>query len=181
MQKLHTYRKPSSWSPGKSFLIYTLWFTLGSPLLSCRFLPGSYWRILLLKIFGSRISWTSYVKPGLRVKFPWRLIVGSYCWLGEDVWIDNLSIVTLRDNVCISQGAYLCTGNHNFKSSSFDLKVEPIFIDSESWIAARSVLAPGTSIGFASVVSLGSVVSGSVPPYSIVRGNPALIIKDRRE
>ena len=32
---------------------------------------------------------------------PWRLIIGNYCWIGEDTWIDNISFVTLKDNICI--------------------------------------------------------------------------------
>lgn len=181
MQNLRDYCVPPHWSVGRPWPIYVLWFFLGSPFLACRFLPGSTWRIYLLKLFGSRICSTCRLKPVLRVKFPWRLRVGSYCWLGEDVWIDNLAVVTFGDNVCISQGVYICTGNHDFKSSSFDLNVRTVSVDSDAWVAARSVIAPGTSVGFAAVIGLGSVVNGSVPSFAVMRGNPAIFIKDRRQ
>ena len=178
MQRLDQYRVPRSWDPGHPFLC-CIWFLFGSPLLSNRFLPGSFWRIYLLRIFGSKIRPKCRIKPGLRVKFPWRLRIGYACWLGEDVWIDNLADVELGDRVCISQGAYLCTGNHDFRSLGFDLLLGPIFIESDVWIAAFSILSPGTHVCCSAVVALGSVVSGRIPPAAIVRGNPAVLVGQR--
>lgn len=178
MQRLDEYRVPSSWDPGHPVLC-SIWFLLGSPLLSNRFLPGSYWRILLLRFFGSKISPKCRIKPGLRIKYPWRLRVGYACWLGENVWIDNVADVQLGDRVCISQGAYLCTGNHDFCSPGFDLLLGPIIIESDVWIAAGSILSPGTKVCSGAVVALGSVVSGKVPPAAIVRGNPAVLVGHR--
>jgi putative colanic acid biosynthesis acetyltransferase WcaF len=181
IQQLDRYRTPSDWHPGAPVLLRTLWFCLGTPLLSARWLPGSAWRVVVLRAFGARIGHGCRLKPGLRVKFPWRLVVGDACWLAEDAWIDNLASVTLGDRVCLSQSVYLCTGNHDFRSSGFDLMLGPITIDSDAWIAARSVLAPGTRIGNGAVVALGAVVSGAVPPGTIVRGNPAVVVGQRRQ
>lgn len=180
VQNLALYKIPPSYSPGASILFQSIWFCLGSPLVAARWLPGSAWRVLLMRAFGARIGSGCRIKPGLRVKFPWRLRVGHSCWLGEDAWLDNLALITLGDRVCISQGVYLCTGNHDFHSPSFDLLLGPITIGNDAWIAARSVLAPGTQIGTGAVVALGSAVSGSVPAGAIVRGNPALVVKQRR-
>jgi putative colanic acid biosynthesis acetyltransferase WcaF len=105
--------------------------------------------------------------------------VGEACWLAEDAWLDNLATIRFGDRVCISQGAYICTGNHNIRSPGFDLRLGPITIGSDAWIAARAVLAPGTRVGAGAVVALGAVVSGIVPPGAIVRGNPALVVGQR--
>ena len=156
-----------------------LWFCIGSPLLAVRWLPGSAWRVLMLRAFGARIGSGCRIKPGLRVKFPWRLQVGQTCWLAEDAWIDNLAMVRIGDRVCLSQSAYLCTGNHDFRLPGFDLRLGPITIGSDVWIAARAVLAPGCRIGPGAVVALGAVVSGTVPSGVIVRGNPAVVVADR--
>jgi putative colanic acid biosynthesis acetyltransferase WcaF len=152
---------------------------MGSPIIACRWLPGSAWRVVLLRCFGALIGPNCRIKPGLRVKFPWRLEVGNGCWLGEDAWIDNLALVTLGDRVCISQGVYLCTGNHDYRSKDFRLRLGQIYIGSDVWIAARAVLAPGSHIGSGAIVSLGAVVNGTVPAGMIVRGNPALIVGRR--
>ncbi|MEE2695827.1 MAG: WcaF family extracellular polysaccharide biosynthesis acetyltransferase [Cyanobacteriota bacterium] len=178
-QRLDRYRTPSNWHPGAPVPQQVIWFCLGSPLLSARWLPGSAWRVLLLRVFGARIGSGCRIKPGLRVKFPWRLLVGEACWLAEDAWLDNLAPITLGDRVCISQGAYLCTGNHDFRSPGFELRLGPITIGSNAWIAACAVLAPGTNVGPGAVVALGAVVSGTVEPGSIVRGNPAVVVGHR--
>lgn len=175
LQNLAAYRTPPDWHPGAPLSLQIFWFCLGSPLLAARWLPGSVWRVGLLRMFGSRIGRGCRIKPGLRVKFPWRLVVGEACWLAEDAWLDNLAPITLGDRVCISQGAYLCTGNHNFRSPGFDLRLGSITIGSDAWIAARAVIAPGTKIGPGAVVALGAVVSGVVEPSSIMRGNPAVL------
>lgn len=179
IQNLAAYRTPPTWTPGAPWLIQTLWFCAGAPLLAARWLPGSAWRVLLLRCFGARVGSGCRIKPGLRVKFPWRLLLGEACWLAEDAWLDNLATITVGDRVCISQGTYLCTGNHDFRSSGFDLRLGPIHIAADVWIAARAVLAPGTEIGPGAVVGLGAVVSGSVPAGAIVRGNPAAVVGQR--
>ena len=178
-QRLDQYRLPASWHPGAPWLIQFLWFCFGAPLLSSRWLPGSAWRVWLLCAFGAHIGSGCCIKPGFRVKFPWRLRVGKSCWLAEDAWLDNLAPITLGDRVCLSQGVYLCTGNHNFRSSSFDLVVGSINIGADAWIAARAVLAPGTDIGPGAVVALGALVSGSIQAGVIVRGNPAVVVGKR--
>lgn len=179
IQDLGRYRKPPGWHPGAPFFLQAVWFSFGSPLLGARWLPGSAWRVLLLRVFGARIGACCRIKPGIRVKFPWRLKVGQDCWLGEDAWIDNLANVSLGDRVCVSQGAYLCTGNHDFRNLNFSLRLGAITVGSDAWIAARAVLAPGSTIGCGAVVALGAVVSGAVPSGVIVRGNPAVVVGDR--
>lgn len=179
LQNLANYRTPLNWHPGAPRIVQTLWFCLGAPLVAARWLPGSAWRGCLLRAFGTRIGRGCRFKPGLRVKFPWRLEVGDACWLAEDAWLDNLAPITLGDRVCISQGAFLCTGNHNFRSPGFDLRLGPIAIGADAWIAAQVVIAPGTRVGPGAVVALGAVVSGSVPPGVIVRGNPAVVVAQR--
>lgn len=179
IQDLGSYRTPPDWSPGASLPRQLLWFVLGAPLLACRWLPGSAWRVLLLRRFGARLAGGCRIKPGLRVKFPWRLVIGQHCWLGEDAWIDNLAAVSLGDRVCLSQGVYLCTGNHNFRSTGFDLQLGEIHIGPDVWIAARAVVAPGTTIAQGAVVGLGAVVAGQVPEAAIMKGNPAIAVGRR--
>lgn len=180
-QNLASYRTPPDWHPGSNWLKQTLWFCVGAPFLAARWLPGSAWRVVLLRSFGARLGPGCRLKPGLRVKFPWRLEVGEHCWLAEEAWIDNLASVRIGDRVCLSQGVYLCTGNHDFRSPGFELRLGPITVGSDAWIAARAVLAPGTTIGAGAMVALGAVVSGTVAPGAIVRGNPATVVGERSQ
>jgi putative colanic acid biosynthesis acetyltransferase WcaF len=168
-QELATYRPPPEWHAGAPWAVQAFWVLLGTPLMASE-LPGSAWRRALLRAFGARIGRGGRIKPRLRVKFPWRLTLGDDCWLGEAVWIDNLAPVCIGDRVCISQGAYLCTGNHDYSSPGFDLRLGTITIDDDAWIAAMAIVAPGTHVSAGAVVGLGAVVAGVVAPGSIIRG-----------
>jgi len=117
-----------SYRPGRSRFWQALWFFLGLPLLRCALIPSSSFRAALLRLFGAQIGRGAVIKPGLRVKYPWLFTAGDHCWLGEDAWIDNLAPVSLGANVCISQGAYLCTGNHDWRDPAFRLSVLPIHL-----------------------------------------------------
>lgn len=174
IQDLRGYRPGADWHPGAPLVVQIGWRLLGRPLLASQ-LPGTPWRKALLRLFGARLGRGGRLKPQLQITFPWRLVVGDDCWLGEQLWIDNLAPVHLGDRVCLSQGAFLCTGNHDYRSPSFALRIAPIQIEADAWIAARAVLAPGTAVGAGAVVGLAAVVSGAVPAGAILQGNPAAI------
>jgi len=166
---------------GVSFLRQAAWYFFGAPLVRCYWMPLSGCKALLLKIFGARIGKNVRVKPGVRVKFPWKLEIGDHCWIGEDVWIDNLARVKIGNDACISQGVYLCTGNYDWSDPAFALKISPIIIEDQSWIAARSVVGPGVTVKQGAVLTLGSVATGDLEPMKIYSGNPAQVVKDRNE
>ena len=122
-------------------------------------MPGTIWRKFILILFGAKLGKSIRLSPGIKIKMPWRLTVGDFSWIGEDVWIDNLSTVKIGDNVCISQGVYFCTGNHNYKKISFNLICKSIIIDSESWVGSKVIIGPGNKIGKGSVIKMGSIIT----------------------
>lgn len=176
-QQLSQFRRNDSYS--LSYRIrFAFWFFSGRPLLASIF-PGTLWRKQVLRLFGANIGSGGRLKPRLHITCPWNLVIGSHCWIGESSWIDNLAPVVIGDNVCLSQGAYLCTGNHDYRSISFNLRLGPILIEDEVWIGARAIVAPGSHICSGAVIAIGAVVSKKVPAGVIVRGNPAQIIGSR--
>lgn len=163
---------------GAPRVVESLWLAANGLLLSS-WLPGSGWRVLLLRAFGAKLGHRVVIKPYVQVKFPWRLSVGDHCWVGEHVWIDNLVHVNIGNHVCISQGAYLCTGSHDWSSENFDLIVKPITVASQVWIGAKSMVAPGCQISEGAVLALGSVATGCLEPWMVHSGSPARPIKPR--
>jgi putative colanic acid biosynthesis acetyltransferase WcaF len=157
-----------------------VWFLLGCPLLKSGVIPFSGFRVWLLRLFGATVGEGVVIKPGVRVKNPWRLFVGNDCWIGEDCWIDNIGDVIINDDVCVSQGAYLCTGNHDWSDTSFGLIVKPIRLERGSWVGARALIAPGVSLGQCAVAAAGSVVQKNVPAFEIHSGNPAGFLRLRK-
>ena len=170
----------NSWyEPGRPRWQQILWFSLGLPLLRSAFIPSSSFRVRLLRIFGASVGDGAVIKPGVRVKYPWRLSMGSDCWLGEDCWIDNLAAVRLGSDVCISQGAYLCTGNHDWSDPAFGLRTEPITLGDGAWVGACALLAPGAGLEEGAVAAAGSVVTRTIPAWEVHGGNPAVFLRKR--
>ena len=121
MIDLKKFKKPGIYKD-KNLFINVLWYLINN-LFFNSFIPGSKLRIIILNLFGADISKSAYIKPRVYIKFPWKLKIGKYSWIGEKVWIDNIDHVEIGNNCCISQGVYFCTGNHDFKKETFDLIV----------------------------------------------------------
>ncbi|QIR41441.1 colanic acid biosynthesis acetyltransferase WcaF [Tolypothrix sp. PCC 7910] len=168
-----------SYTPGAPYWKQVLWHFLGSPLVESNWLPFSTLKVWVLRSFGASIGQKVRIKPGVRVKFPWRLTVGDFVWIGEDTWIDNLAPVVIESHVCLSQGVYLCTGNHDWYHPDFKLIPAAIHIQESSWIAAKSVIGPGVTVGKGAVLALGGVTGRFLEPMTIYAGNPAQPIKSR--
>src|SRR5271165_4096318 len=170
----------NSWySPGRSTAVRALWFFIGAPIVRCQLLPSSSIRRFILRCFGAKVERGVVLKPGVRVKYPWRLVIGAHSWIGEDVWIDNLVEVKIGKNACLSQGAYLCSGNHDWSDQSFGLQVSPIVLEDGSWVGARALICPGVGIGRCGVAAAGSVVTKPIPAFEIHAGNPARFVRRR--
>jgi putative colanic acid biosynthesis acetyltransferase WcaF len=169
----------NSWYQPGSKVKRLLWYFINELFLKWSLNPSSTLKVFLLKAFGAKIGEGVVIKPGVNIKYPWKLTVGNHCWIGEGVWIDNLDQVTLEDHVCISQGAFLLCGNHNYKLSSFDLMTAPIILKEGSWVGAKGIVGPGVTMKSHSVLSLGSITTKNLEAYGVYRGNPAVKIKER--
>ena len=142
--------------------------------------PISSLKVFLLRLFGAKIGKGVNLKPGINIKYPWLLEIGNFVWVGENVWIDNLAKVTIENNVCISQGAMLLCGNHNYKKSTFDLIIGEIKLKEGSWVGAKSIVCPGITLNSHAVLSVNSVATNDLEAYTINQGNPAVKIKERK-
>jgi putative colanic acid biosynthesis acetyltransferase WcaF len=166
-------------SRGRPAWVEALWLLI-QPLLLSSSLPGSRLRVALLRLFGARIGRGVTIKPGVRVKFPWRLVIGDHSWIGEQVWLDNLAEIRIGSHCCLSQAAYLCTGTHDWSRSGFNLSTKPIVLQDQVWLAARSVVGPGVTVGEGAVLALGGVATRDLAGWHIHQGVPAAPLKPRR-
>ena len=168
-----------NFSIGASLWKQLLWFFIGDFLVRTRLFPHSGFKVWVLRQFGATIGMGVRIKPGVQVKFPWRLTIGDHCWIGENVWLDNLEPITLENHVCLSQDVFLCTGNHSWSDPHFSYRSQPIYLSQGSWVAARAVIGPGVTLGEGAVLCLGSVTGKSLEPMTIYAGNPAQPVKLR--
>lgn len=175
---LSTY--DNSWyQTGGSKIKMLVWYFVNELCMNSGWLFVSSIRRSILRIFGAKIGEGVIIKPHVSIKYPWRLSIGDNCWIGENVWIDNLAEVTIGDNVCISQGAMLLCGNHNYKKTTFDLMIGEIKLEDGAWICAKSVVCPGVTMKSHSILTVGSMATKDCEAYSIYQGNPAVKIKER--
>ena len=169
----------NSWyKPGNVFK-QLAWYVVGRITINTYLPIPMFVKILVLKMFGAKIGSNVTIKPKVNIKYPWFLIIESNIWIGENVWIDNLTTVTLCSNCCLSQGAMLLTGNHNFSKSTFDLILQPIKIEAGAWIGAQATVCPGVTVHSHAVLTVNSVATKNLDPYGIYQGNPCIFIKTR--
>jgi putative colanic acid biosynthesis acetyltransferase WcaF len=162
-----------------SLVKLVLWMLVSALLFRHSLAVFSGLKCFILRLFGAKLGKAVLIKPSVNIKFPWKLQIGNDVWVGEGVWIDNLSEVIIENDVCISQGAYLLTGNHNYKLDTFDLITEPITIKQGTWIGAKAIVCPGVTCGENSVLSVYSVATENLEPNAVYQGNPAKNIRTR--
>lgn len=169
----------NGYKPGSIFK-RTIWYVIHSCFFKSAWNISSSIKIMWLRVFGASIGKQVTIKPRVSIKYPWKLSVGNHCWIGEGVWIDNLDQVTLEDHVCLSQGAFLECGNHNYNSKKFDLMTAPIYLKQGTWIGAKALVGPGVTTGSHAVLSLGAVATKDLEPHTVYGGNPAIAIHERK-
>jgi putative colanic acid biosynthesis acetyltransferase WcaF len=162
----------ASFSGNSRFTLYWkiragIWFAVQHILFKASFFPSRI-RPMLLRLFGASIGRGVVIRRGVRVHFPWNLVIGDDCWIGEEVWLINHERITIESNVCISQRSIICSGGHDFRSATLEYAHNPILIKGGSWLCVDVKILPGVTIGKCSVVSAGQVARKSVPDYSIL-------------
>ncbi len=173
-------RYDNSWyHPGGGSLKRITWYFVNILFFINPLNPLSGLKVALLRLFGAKVGKGVVVKPCVNIKYPWRLEVGNYAWIGENVWIDNLARVRIGNNVCVSQGAMLLCGNHNYKKPTFDLMIGEISLEDGSWVGAQSVVCPGVTVHSHSVLGVNSVANHDLDAYGIYQGNPAIKVRER--
>ena len=174
---LSTY--DNSWYHPGSPIKRLLWYFVNIIFFQNPFFPVISFKVFLLTLFGAKMGKGVVIKPRVNIKYPWYLRVGDNVWIGEDVWIDNLGHVVIGNNCCLSQGALLLSGNHNYKRSTFDLIIRPIRLEDGVWIGAKAVVTQGVKCHSHSLLAVASVASSNLDPFTVYRGNPAIAVKKR--
>ena len=160
------------YQPGHSH-IKLLWF-ITNALFFNTFLPfPSLLKVKILKLFGAKVGAAVVIKPSVNIKYPWLLEIGNHSWIGECVWIDNLAKVVIGNHVTLSQGAYLLTGNHDYKKVTFDLMVGEITLEDGVWIGAKAIVCPGVRCNSHSILAVGAIAIKDLDAFTIYQGNPA--------
>jgi len=136
-------------------------------------------KCLILRCFGATIGKGVVIKPRVNIHLPWKLTVGDFTWIGEEVFILNFEPVTIGSNCCISQRAFLCTGNHDYRQPNMAYRNRPIILQDGAWVGAQVFVGPGVTIGREAVLAAGSVVTSHQPAGMVCSGNPCAPVRNR--
>jgi putative colanic acid biosynthesis acetyltransferase WcaF len=117
----------------------------------------------------------------VKVTYPWKVNIGDYSWIGDDVTLYSLGCITVGRNVVISQKSYVCSASHDYRSPHFDIFISDVMIEDEVWLATDVYVAPGVTIKRGAVVGARSSVFKDLPAGMICVGSPAKPVKSRLE
>lgn len=141
--------------------------------------PFHRWRILVLRLFGAQVSWQAAVYPSVDVWAPWHLTIEDHGSLGPGVRCYNIAPIKLSARAIVSQGAYLCTGTHDYRDPEFPLTAQPITIGRRAWICADAFLGPGVNVGDGAILAARGVAFNNLEAWTIYKGNPAIKVGQR--
>lgn len=114
-----------------------------------------------------------------------RISIGDYSGIGERCVIQGN--VRIGCHVMMGPEVLIYTQNHDFSRVDITMdkqgfsEEKQVIIEDDVWIGARVIILPGVKIGRGSVIGAGSVVAKSIPEYSVAVGNPAKVVKRRKE
>lgn len=169
----------SHYDTGAGIVRRSVWYVVNALIFDSWWVPVSAPKRMLLRLFGARIGRGVVIKPRVNIKYPWNLAIGDHTWIGEQVWIESLVPIDIGANVCISQGAYLLTGNHDYTDEIFNLVTKPITVQDAVWIGAFVIVCPGVTVRRASVLSVRCVVSADTEEAWVYKGSPAVKVRPR--
>ena len=177
-QNLNTYKTPKGFR-GKSAITVQLWWIIQSTFF--RLSPQVFygWRRFLLRSFGAKIGKDVIIRPSVQITYPWKVSIGDYSWIGDEVVLYSLGEIEIGSHTVISQRSYICTGSHHYNSESFEIYSKKIVIGNKCWLATDVYVAPDVTIGDFTVVGARSSVFKDLPSNMVCKGNPAKPFKDR--
>jgi putative colanic acid biosynthesis acetyltransferase WcaF len=178
VQDLKSFRLPDNFRGRPGWFVQLWWMvqaTLfhGSPQVMYGF------RRWLLRLFGARIGNNVMLRPTVEVTYPWKLVIGNDCWIGDHVTLYTLGEIHIGDNAVVSQHSYICAASHNYTVPSFDIYDSPVYIESEAWVASGVFVAPGVRIRHGAVIGARSVVLNDMPEMMLCAGYPAKPLRHR--
>ena len=108
------------------------------------------------------------------------VIIGDHTRVGLHNTI--IGPVTIGSHVNLAQGITVTALNHNFADTSLRIdeqgvSTKPVTIEDDVWVGANAVILPGVTVGRHAVIAAGAVVTKDVPPFSVVGGVPAKVLK----
>lgn len=171
IQDLSRFRMPNGFR-GRSILWVQLWWLTQSTLFQLSPQFAYRFRAWLLRCFGAKIGKDVRIRSSVTITYPWKVNIGDYVWVGDNVVLYSLGPINIADHAVVSQRCYLCAGYHDYTVVDFPIRSLKIDICEQVWLATDVFVAPGVTVGKAAVIGARSSVFTNMPPNRICFGNP---------
>lgn len=177
-QRLDRFTMPPGFR-GRSALAVQLWWLVQALLFKP--LPQICYplRRALLRMFGARVGRNVLIRPGVQVTYPWKVTIGDYAWIGDNVTLYSLGPISIGAHAVLSQNTYVCAADHDYSDASFPIRERPITIEPQVWVASDVWVGPGVTIGAGAVVGARSTVVKDLPSAMVCVGSPCRPIAPR--
>jgi len=142
-------------------------------------------RNLIFKIILKKYGKGTYIDYRVFIRYPWKVKIGDNVTINQECRMYSSkkiqdAFIELHDNVIISPQVIFFSAGHDYRELSLPDIAASIVVEEYAWIGGNSIILPGVTIGKGAVIGAGSVVSKSIPPWTVAVGNPARVIKDRK-
>ena len=177
-QRLDLFRLPGNFR-GRGVFTVQLWWIVQATLFKCSPQFAYGFRAWLLRAFGAAVGRGVIIRPTVTVTYPWKVVIGDYAWVGDDVVLYSLGEIDIGANAVVSQRTYLCSGDHDFSRVDFPIRSRKVTIGAQAWLAADVFVAPGVTIGEGTVIGARSSVFRDMPSGMVCFGYPCVPVKNR--
>ncbi len=137
----------------------------------------------LMKWHGAVLGKSIKFGRGLWIDHFDKIEIGNNVFFNYGCQLNSAGGIQIDDNVLIGPGVTILSASHDIRRDQImrfgSAILKQVHVEKDVWLGARCVVTPGVIIGEGSVVAAGAVVTKNVPPYKVVGGVPAIIIKDR--
>jgi len=133
-------------------------------------------------MIATHVTLSAGMVPGQQMMTDPVVIIGDRCLIGRGSAIVGHYRIDIGDDVYTGMNVYITDQNHGYEDISApigtqDPQDDPVVVGSGSWIGSGAVMLPGAQLGEHCVVAANSVVRGEFPPYSVVAGVPAKLVR----
>jgi maltose O-acetyltransferase len=143
------------------------------------YVPSHHFRNMVYRAAGMGLASSSSIHWRAQFYAPERIAIGAHTTIGDSCFLDGRSGLTIGESVNLGSHVRIWTRQHDIDSPDFAEVGGPVQIDNHAYLGSGCVVLPGVHIGEGGVVGAGSVVTRDVPPFTLVGGAPARVIRER--